>query len=169
MKRLNPKTNLPFKRGDIREDGYVFSKYKKTRVKKDGFFMEQWSNPISFETEYKKHLKYKSEYQKNNKTKSQKYRKTYYKNHKGKVNATVAKRRSTKLNATPSWLTEFHKKQIVEIYKSCIEITKQTGVQHHVDHIVPLKGKEVCGLHVPWNLQILTATENCSKNNKIKL
>ena len=59
------------------------------------------------------------------------------------------------------------KKQITKIYKNCLKISEQTGVQHHVDHIIPLKGKEVCGLHVPWNLQILTATENISKNNKL--
>ena len=76
-------------------------------------------------------------------------------------------RRATKLKATPIWLTTEQKNQINNIYKNCLNITKQTGIKHNVDHIIPLKGKKVCGLHVPWNLQILTATENNSKNNRL--
>ena len=53
------------------------------------------------------------------------------------------------------------------IYKNCKEVSEKTGIKHHVDHIVPLRGKQVCGLHVPWNLQIIPAIDNMRKGNKI--
>lgn len=56
MKRLNPNTGLPFKQGDVRKDGYIFRGYKLTHLKKDGFFMEQWRSPISFNKEHERNL-----------------------------------------------------------------------------------------------------------------
>lgn len=74
--------------------------------------------------------------------------------------------RARKLQATPSWLTQLQVAQMKEIYISCKDITLETGIEHHVDHIVPLQGDNVCGLHVPWNLRVLEAKENMSKGNK---
>ena len=66
----------------------------------------------------------------------------------------------------PPWITDEHREQMLDIYDTRDKITKDTGVPHHVDHIVPLKNPKVCGLHVPWNLQVITAKENLSKSNK---
>ena len=85
-----------------------------------------------------------------------------------KINEYSANRRATRLNATPAWLTDKQQAEMAAIYKEAMAMEKQTGILHHVDHIVPLKGKNVSGLHVPWNLQILTATENMSKGNRLQ-
>lgn len=78
-----------------------------------------------------------------------------------------SKRRAQIINAMPNWLTEYDIQKIRDIYKDCKELSISTGVKHHVDHIYPLFGKDSCGLHVPWNLRIITASENHSKGNKI--
>lgn len=65
----------------------------------------------------------------------------------------------------PQWVEAF-KDDILKIYKERQNLDVTTGIKHHVDHIIPLTHIEVCGLHVPWNMQILTQSENCSKNNQ---
>lgn len=81
-------------------------------------------------------------------------------------NAASAKRYYTrKRNRCPKWLTKEQHEQIERFYWTARWLTDNSGVRHSVDHIVPLFGKNVCGLHVPWNLQVLTASENSSKGN----
>ena len=87
------------------------------------------------------------------------------KNNPFKNAAKTAKRNAAKLQRTPLWLTQEHHKQIGQFYWEAAEVSKLVGEFYHVDHIVPLQGKTVSGLHVPWNLQILHAQENLSKGN----
>lgn len=82
------------------------------------------------------------------------------------LRAIHAKRRARKLSATPGWLTSDDINSIKELYLIAQMFKLYTGQEYHVDHIVPLQGQNVCGLHVPWNLQILTAEENLRKSNK---
>jgi hypothetical protein len=77
-----------------------------------------------------------------------------------------ARRRAKKLLATPPWLTDGHIAHIKRIYKLCAIVTEATLIQYHVDHILPLQGKEICGLHVPWNLRVIPAKDNISKGNR---
>ena len=83
-----------------------------------------------------------------------------------KLLAQIAFRRAKKLKATPTWAD---KAAILAIYKECVRITKETGIEHQVDHIIPLNGVLVSGLHVENNLQIITAEENNKKKNKFNL
>ena len=79
-------------------------------------------------------------------------------------NAHKAKRRASKKQATPIWC---ELEEIKLIYLEAREKTLETGIQHHVDHIIPLQNKNVCGLHCKDNLQIISAKENAEKYNKL--
>ena len=76
-----------------------------------------------------------------------------------------AKRKAAKLQRTPAWLTDIDFERIGNEYKLAALLTKVTGSSWHVDHIIPLQGKIVSGLHVPSNLRVLPAKENISKSN----
>lgn len=82
--------------------------------------------------------------------------------------ALQAAYRSRKGKATPAWLSDAQKKEIESFYAEAQFISEATGVKYHVDHIVPLHGKNVCGLHLPWNLQVITASENRIKSNSLE-
>jgi hypothetical protein len=84
--------------------------------------------------------------------------------HPDKINEDAAKRRAFKKQAIAPWANRVLIKQI---YKECLELVKKTNIQHHVDHIYPLKSDWLCGLHVETNLQILTETENITKGNRV--
>ena len=87
----------------------------------------------------------------------------YKNNNRHKYNANNARRNAIKLNATPKW---FDKQKVDAIYEECSKISKEAGVEHHVDHIVPLISKHVCGLHSIENLQIIPGSENGAKGNR---
>lgn len=82
---------------------------------------------------------------------------------KDKVYEWNGSRRAQLRNAVPQWAD---KSKIREIYACARRMTAETGVMHHVDHIVPLSGSNVCGLHVDNNLTVITGAENMRKSNR---
>lgn len=85
------------------------------------------------------------------------------------VNAAVARRRASKTRQTPIWVGSDELWLIQEIYDLARLRTKMHGFSWHVDHIVPLQGELVSGLHVPNNLQAIPANENIRKYNKYEV
>ncbi len=99
--------------------------------------------------------------------KSREYQRTRRQNNKPLLAAYKAAYKARKLRASPPWLTLDHVKEIHMKYIEAKRRTDFTGVKHHVDHIVPLQNDNVCGLHVPWNLNVIVASINIAKGNRL--
>jgi hypothetical protein len=102
-----------------------------------------------------------------NPEKAAKYRKTavarWASNNKDSRQASDAKRKAAKIQATPEWADQA---KIKEFYAAADFLGMVTGEWHHVDHIVPLRSTKVCGLHTEQNLQVLPASDNLRKSNR---
>lgn len=178
MKRINTETGLLFKRGDTRpQDEKIFSAYRTTYIKKDGYFQEQWLSPDTasrkktYDNNWRKanpdkNNAYQKKFRHIRPNDSRKIKAKYRKENRDKENARNAKRRAAKIQRTPNWLTKAQIQEIEDFYVIAKMFQMYTGEMYHVDHIVPLRGKKISGLHVPWNLQVLQAKENIKKHNK---
>lgn len=195
MRRINPNTNLPYERGDIRADGLLFKQYDLTKKDKNGFFYENWRNPKTINLD--KQLK-KDWYERNkeltkerarawasaNPEKRSKAIEKWREENREKHNATnrawdaknkprkaalAAKRRAAQLQRTPNWVTEDEKLRINALYSVAAMYTRESGEEWHVDHQIPLQGKLVSGLHVYANLTVIRGSENVKKSNKFAI
>ena len=82
------------------------------------------------------------------------------------VRADTSVRKRRHREATPKWLAPAERLQMRDLYVQARKMTELTRERYVVDHIVPLRGESVCGLHVPWNLRVITQEENLKKSNK---
>lgn len=96
------------------------------------------------------------------------YQKQYAIANPEKTRTWDAVKRANRLKRVPVWLTQEQKEAIEVFYWLARDLEVVSGQPYHVDHIVPLSGKNVCGLHVPWNLQILPKDLNMAKSNKFE-
>lgn len=101
-----------------------------------------------------------------NRESARKKNERWRKKNPAKINMYAAERRKSVAERTPPWLTPEHLDEIYSFYVEAARLQFETGIVHHVDHIVPLRGRIVCGLHVPWNLQVLTRIDNLKKSNQ---
>jgi hypothetical protein len=108
-------------------------------------------------------IQYRKESHAKNRDRENMLAREWKKNNPAKAVALTAKRNAVKLQAIPAWADL---EKIEAIYEKARNLSAETGIRHHVDHIVPLQSKWVCGLHCEANLQILPAYENQSKSNR---
>jgi hypothetical protein len=95
--------------------------------------------------------------------------KGWKKTNSGVAASHTAKRRNAKIQRTPPWLSKEQYAEIEKYYAEAMRLTQTLGELYTVDHIIPLQGKTVSGLHVPWNLQVMKGSENFQKNNKFTI
>ena len=106
---------------------------------------------------------YKRAWAKKNSAREVVRRAAYKKRYPAKGNALTAKYRAQQLQATPGWANQGY---IEDVYRKAAIFTKRDGKPWHVDHIVPLQSKLVCGLHCEDNLQAIRGPENVAKGNR---
>jgi len=94
------------------------------------------------------------------------YNKKHYESNKDAAAARCNKRRAIKYSGTPIWA---NLEAIKKFYAEAQALTKSMGIKYEVDHIYPLQGEKICGLHCEFNLQVITQKENRSKSNKLEL
>ena len=103
-------------------------------------------------------------YKTKNKEKVTGYNKQWWSENKDKRAAYEGKRRAAELQRTPAWDPDAH--LIIAKYQLAAMLTQASGIPHHVDHIIPLQGRNVSGLHVFSNLRVIPGSDNVKKSNK---
>jgi len=88
----------------------------------------------------------------------------WQKDNVGRCRARNSLRKQRVKIATPDWVS---RKELGYVYEKAYQMEKRSGLKHHVDHMVPLVHPDVCGLHVPWNLNAIPALDNLRKGNRI--
>lgn len=100
-----------------------------------------------------------------NRERSNAHKKRWNKANAGVKLALDRKYKASKAKRAPAWLDSADHAEMEFTYIWCNAL-RSCGLDYHVDHIIPLQGKVVSGLHVPWNLQVIPAAENLSKHNR---
>lgn len=159
--------SLYHKRADSK-DGHAHHCKKCESERKTGSLKIKEYNNLYYKNNLDKEKLRARNWQKLNPEKVKSAKAIYKKINKSKVNNENAQYRALKRKASPNWLSPIQQAQIQEFYEIAAARSMQSGIQYHVDHIHPLKGNGFNGLHVPWNLQILTAHDNVAKHNKLE-
>lgn len=148
----------------------LFTEFSKNKSRKDGLMgyckpCQQEKRKIS-DTKYKEDRNVSARKWRNDNREAYLATLKRYRNNRQYVRTALqVKRKAAKLQRTPAWLTESDLLHIQCLYQVAAMRTKESGYAWHVDHIIPLQGKNVSGLHVPSNLRVIPALDNLQKSN----
>ena len=145
------------------------SHFKSGHVVSCGCYIREWARehpptpkPRRFETR----RAYLHIWRNLNRTKIRSQLAAWKRKHRDRVAADTRLRQARQRAACPSWVNAI---DLREYYAEARRRTLITGARHEVDHIVPIVHKVVCGLHVPWNLRVISRSENAAKGNAFKV
>jgi hypothetical protein len=141
-------------------------KTRQHRIKSQEKTAEKRRNDLAAKT---KKLEADRLYRLANKESIAKMKKAWYDAHPGRATELAVKRKKAVKLRTPKWLISDDWFIIKEAYELAALRTKMFGFYWEVDHVLPLQGKMVSGLHVPANLQVIPATLNRQKNNRYEV
>ncbi len=145
------------------------SEFNKNKSSKDGHHSHcRKCTTLQHRENYAKNKDAYKEYYKLTKEARLAYQKDYWEKHPEVRSKLRNSHRVAKISSTIKCLTKEDHEAIKDFYRHAQWLSKLLGKPFHVDHIVPLQHKLVCGLHVPWNLQILPASKNISKSNNFE-
>jgi hypothetical protein len=156
VRKVKNRKNAEF---NIKELVYK-KEYRAKTIEQRKEYMKDWHSKNSTQQ-----ITYRKQYRLDNPVYFQEYAKV----NKHKLNARTRKRQAAKIQRTPAWLTDVDNWMIEEAYELAVLRTKVTGILWEVDHVLPLQGKSVSGLHTPHNLQVIPMAQNRSKLNKFEV
>ena len=173
MPYKNPEDKKENLRRYYHEHKDAFKAYREKHKEKNKEYHKQYQKERKNDEEYRKKQNkkvlawYHTNFEKN-KEKNNARNRAWRANNKGIINFHTNKRYTAKKQRLPIWTTEENLKQIKALYALASTLNKNTNTVWHVDHIIPLQGKTVSGLHVFENLQIIPAIENIRKRNNFE-
>jgi len=131
-----------------------------------GYRKENFKKIAQYNTANKiKLTQQKTSWKEKNSEKAVVARKKWCKNNPTKLVFNSVRRKLAKIQRMPAWLNSGQLAEMEGVYTYC-SVLRNAGLDYHVDHVVPLRGKIVSGLHVPWNLQVISGADNVRKGNR---
>ena len=143
-----------------------FDWFSKNKTMKDGFqaYCKECNKELRKQYKHKS-KQYASKFREQNKELCNSRIKQWKQNNKGLINSYTAKRHAAKMNRTVAWA---NLEKIKSYYDVCSFFNEVNGyIKYHVDHIIPMQGDTISGLHVENNLQVILAQDNMRKGNRI--